>query len=606
MNRFGGGSKLSATLSVCMIVKNEAKNIATCLKSILSIADEIIVVDTGSIDATKSIAKEYGAKLYDFEWIDDFSKARNFSIDKATGDWILILDGDDELEVKDAQKLSELINSEDAGDIYIFNTICYVGDRVGSDKIMNVNLRLFRNWPEFRYQGRIHESIMTQNPQVRMRTSDITIYHYGYLNDFVKDQNKRERNMRILEEQIKDAPENPYFLFCMGNEYFALSNYDKALEYFLSAYQRCNIQDVYVPKLMIRIIMAYQGLGRFSDALKYIEDALSYYPQYTDAEFIRGGIYHKSGNYIKAMKSFQRCLDLGEPPSMLNFIIGVGTYRAYYALGSVLHQMGDLEEALKSYNQAILLKNDFYDAVYGIGSIITKIYSKPEDIKQHLEQYFSPNSGDSYAMIADILFLERKYELSLAYMNAALKLNVNMPELLFLRAKCMYNLKMYEEASREFEKVDRANKYYLNSQTMLLLCYYILEKFEAGEQILDHIGQIDNYEKIYKLFLTLGNILQSKEKEILSNDIEESKEYLILIVDTLDAILCTGEFELFEKALELFNCIENDEVLMALAKLYNKYGFVQQAVKEIKRSICIFDKLDEESAYILYRSYSLN
>ena len=596
---------MGVTLSVCMIVKNEAKNISKCLKSIFDIADEIIVVDTGSADNTKAIALEYDAKVFDFEWVDDFSKARNYSIDKATGDWILILDGDDEFERKDGEKLKALINSEDAGDIYIFNTICYIGDRVSNDKIMNVNLRLFRNRPEFRYQGRIHESIVTQNPEVKMRTSDISIYHYGYLNSLVKDQNKRERNMRILGEQLKESPDNPYFLFCMGNEYFALGDYDNALEYFLSAYDKCNVQDVYVPKLMIRIIMAYQALKRFNDALKYIEKALSYYPQYTDVEFIRGSIYHTSGNFIQAIKSFQKCLDLGEPPSMLNFIIGVGTYRAYHALGSIFHQMGDLEEALKYYNQAILVKNDHYDAVYGIGSILTKIYSNPEDIKHHLEQYFYSNSGDSYAMIADILFIERKYQLSMEYIDAALEFNVQMSELFFLRAKCMYNLKMYEEASKEFEKIDKGNKYYLNSQTMLLLCYYILERFEAAKPILDNVGLLDNYGKVYKLFLTLGNILQLEQKEVLSNDIEESREYLILIIDTLDAFLCAGELEVFEKGLELFNCIENDEVLLALAKLYNKYGFLKQAVKEIKRSINIFDKLDEESSYILYKSYTI-
>jgi len=596
---------LGVGLSVCMIVKNEAKNIAKCLQSILDIADEIIVVDTGSVDNTKAIAMEYGAKVYDFEWVDDFSKARNYSIEKATGDWILILDGDDEFERKDGEKLKALINSEDAGDIYIFNTICYIGDRVSNDKIMNVNLRLFRNRPEFRYQGRIHESIVTQSPEVKMRTSDISIYHYGYLNGIVRDQNKRERNMRILGEQLKESPDNPYFLFCMGNEYFALGDYNQALDYFLSAHDKCNVQDVYVPKLIIRIIMAYQALKRFNDALKYIEEAISHYPQYTDVEFIRGSIYHTTGNLIQAMKSFQKCLEMGEPPSMLNFVIGVGTFRAYHALGSIFHQMGDLEEALKYYNQAILVKNDHYDAVYGIGSIITKIYSSPEDIKHHLEQYFCANSGDSYAMIADILFIERKYKLSLEYIDAALELNVQMPELYFLRAKCMYNLKMYEAASQEFEKIGEANKYYLNSQTMLLLCCYILERFEAAEAVLDNIGRLDNYEKVYKVFLTLGNILQSKQKEVLSNDIEESKEYLILILDTIDALLCPGELEVFEKSLELFNCIENDEVLLALAKLYNKYGFIKQAVKEIKRSISIFDKVDEECSYILYKSFSL-
>ena len=183
---------LSVKLSVCMIVKNEAQSLAKCLESVLDIADEIVVVDTGSVDDSKAIAARYGAKVYDFEWVDDFSKARNYSIEHATGDWILILDGDDEFEKKDGKKLLNIINSKDAADIYIFNTICYIGDKPGSDKIMNVNLRLFRNLPEFRYQGRIHESVATRNQNAKMQAcDDITIYHYGYLNSFVDKQNKR-------------------------------------------------------------------------------------------------------------------------------------------------------------------------------------------------------------------------------------------------------------------------------------------------------------------------------------------------------------------------------------------------------------------------------
>jgi glycosyltransferase involved in cell wall biosynthesis len=159
--------------------------------------------------------------------VDDFSKARNYSLEQATGDWILILDGDDEFERRDAGLLKELINKPDAADIYIFNTICYIGNKAGADRIFNVNIRLFRNIPELRYQGRIHESIISQKSDVRMESVGITIYHYGYLNSNVNEHDKRKRNMRILEQQLQEQPDNPYFLFCMGNEYFALGQLEK-------------------------------------------------------------------------------------------------------------------------------------------------------------------------------------------------------------------------------------------------------------------------------------------------------------------------------------------------------------------------------------------
>lgn len=595
---------MSKKLSVCMIVKNEAKNIARCLESVSDIADEIVVVDTGSEDDTKAIAASHGAMVYDFQWVDDFSKARNYSIDRATGDWILILDGDDEFEKKDSEKLMEIINSEAAADIYIFNTVCYIGNKPGSDRIMNVNLRLFRNLPEFRYQGRIHESVAARSQNAKMKACDITIYHYGYLNSIVNEQNKRERNMRILEQQLKESPENPYFLFCMGNEYFAIANYDKALEYFLSSYERCNVQDIYVPKLILRIVMTYEAKGSFVEALEYIEKALSFYPQYTDAEFLRGGIYHKTGNVIKAVSSFEKCLQMGEPPSMLNFIMGVGSYRACQALGSIYHQVGDLHQALDYYNKALVHKNDMYDAVYSIGSLLTRIYKEPEEIKAQLESYFPKNKPQGYVMMADIMFLERKYQLALDYIERAETLGADMTGLQFLKGKSLFNLQRYKEAAQELRKIGKQEKYYFNSRTMMLLCLYIQNKFKQTKTVLTEIGRLPEHKKVYRVLLTLGSILQDQPKEPLSEDAEESKEYTALIFDTLEVLLCAGEYDVFEKALELLNCVDDKEVLLRLAKLYNKYGFIKQAAKEIKRSITAFDLLDYEAAQILQRSFS--
>lgn len=591
-------------LSVCMIVKNEAKNIGRCLESIVHVADEIIVVDTGSIDNTKEIAKIYGVKIYDFKWIDDFSKARNYSISKASGNWILILDGDDQFEKEDTDKLLNIINNPDEGDIFVFNTICYLGDAPGNEKIMNVNTRLFKNRPEIRYQGRIHEGVIPQNKNIVTKLSDIRIYHYGYLNTCVKDQNKRERNMRILKKELEESPDSPYWLFCVGNEYFALNQLDKALECFLSSYEKGNIQDIYMPKVLIRIIMIYDALGQLDEALKYIDKTLQYYPQYTDVEFIRAGIYKKLGYVTRAIKSFQQCLKLGEPPSTLNFLMGVGSYKSYYELGNLFYEVSDYDEALKMYNETLLSKNDFHDAIIKTGTIFSKIYTNPEDIKKNIEQFFDLNDPINYSNLEEILFSAKQYKLALDYANAAITNNVRVPYMIFKKAMCMYYLRMYEDAIKEFKKIDLNDTNYLDSQLTLFMCHSALDRFEDAEKILSTIKKIDDHGNIYRTFLCLNNILQSKDKEILSEDEQESNEYLPIIINLLDSFLIAKEFDKFEKSLQLFNCIESSDALLALAKLYDKYGLVQMAVSEIKRSISIFDKLDLESAYILYHSLS--
>src|SRR3989338_7693689 len=98
------------TISLCMITKNEEKYLEQCLDSVKDIVDEIIIVDTGSKDKTKEIAKKFSAKIFDFEWVDNFSAARNESLKHAAKDWILVLDADEVVEKKDLERIKELIN----------------------------------------------------------------------------------------------------------------------------------------------------------------------------------------------------------------------------------------------------------------------------------------------------------------------------------------------------------------------------------------------------------------------------------------------------------------------------------------------------------------
>ena len=119
----GRSGNRTGTLSVCMIAKNEEKYIASCLTSITPIADEIIVVDTGSTDRTKDIAKVFGAKVYDLPWTDDFSAARNHSLSYAKGQWVLVHDADEVISPLDHDKLKDIISEENRAthSIYLNN-----------------------------------------------------------------------------------------------------------------------------------------------------------------------------------------------------------------------------------------------------------------------------------------------------------------------------------------------------------------------------------------------------------------------------------------------------------------------------------------------------
>ena len=168
------------TLSLCMITKNEEKNISRCLDSIKDIVDEIIIVDTGSTDKTIEIAKSYGANIYHYKWNNDFSKARNVSLQKATKDWILVLDADEVLPYEEGLKLKNIINTtENEG---LFLRLDNIIDNVNlGDAVV---LRAFKNNPKYRFRGSMHEQVIFSIEEVsgknKIQPTQVKINHYGY------------------------------------------------------------------------------------------------------------------------------------------------------------------------------------------------------------------------------------------------------------------------------------------------------------------------------------------------------------------------------------------------------------------------------------------
>ena len=171
-------------LSLCMIVKDEEEMLPGCLEPLRGVVDEMIVVDTGSTDRTVEIAESFGAKVVHFPWNGSFADARNVSIDNATGDWIMYLDADEHLEDEDAPRLRDLLGRTWREGFYLVETNYTGGEDTGS-ATTHLALRLWRNRPEYRFEGRIHEQKTHTMPMYlpeRFETTTIRVRHYGYLN----------------------------------------------------------------------------------------------------------------------------------------------------------------------------------------------------------------------------------------------------------------------------------------------------------------------------------------------------------------------------------------------------------------------------------------
>src|SRR5260370_27250498 len=201
------------TVSLCMIVRDEAGHLEECLTSVRGLADELVVVDTGSHDQTREIARAYGAHVHDFPWCDDFAAARNQWFLRARGEWLFWLDADDRLPMVSRAKLERLFDSlggENVG--YTSKVTCPGPD--GRPMFETLHVRLFRNDPRLQWQYPIHEQVA---PSIRrtggvLRATDIEIVHTGYTAATVRA--KTERNLRLLDRGLECMPLDTYLLSC--------------------------------------------------------------------------------------------------------------------------------------------------------------------------------------------------------------------------------------------------------------------------------------------------------------------------------------------------------------------------------------------------------
>jgi len=216
------------TISLCMIVKNEEDVIARCLESVKDIVDEIIIVDTGSTDQTKEIVKTFTDKVYDFEWINHFGKARNFSFSKATKDYQMWLDADDIITPEDREKILELKKTLDPHtDVVTFKYHTHF-DAAGNPVLTSTRERLFKRENHFQWNDAIHEYILMQGHIIH---SDIAISHK-------KNRTSGDRNLKIYQSMVADgkefSPRETYYyareLMDHGKDEEAITQFTKFLD----------------------------------------------------------------------------------------------------------------------------------------------------------------------------------------------------------------------------------------------------------------------------------------------------------------------------------------------------------------------------------------
>ncbi|MEQ8176123.1 MAG: glycosyltransferase [Syntrophomonadaceae bacterium] len=335
-------------ISLCMIVKDEEDTLDRCLGSTRNFVDEIIVVDTGSSDNTKSIARKYTDKIYDYEWKDNFSEARNYSFSMATMDYIMWLDADDIIGDTEIEKIIDLKRTLDPKiDAVLMKYV------LGIDEYNRVTHafyreRIVKRSKKFRWVGAVHEFIEIEG---NLLQTDIRIVHSS-------SQNESDRNLKILEKIINNGSsptsrEIYYYALELHNN----GQHEKAFEYFLKFLNLDYPNPVYIPDACLHAARYYMQENNSDAALKSLIRSMEYGVMKPEILCHIGNLYKELGDYQKAISWYELIFQILIP----NFDLEIHSYD----LGGFIpcidlcycyFQLGEYQEAVKYNNRAAKYK----------------------------------------------------------------------------------------------------------------------------------------------------------------------------------------------------------------------------------------------------------
>lgn len=332
-------------ISVCIITKNEKVNLERCLQKLKRYRFELVLVDTGSDDGSIQMARQYTESIYEFAWCDDFAKAKNFAISKAKNNMVLVIDSDEYLQNINIQEIEKQIHKfpKAVGRIKRINQIKRGSEISESREYIN---RLFdRRY--YRYQGKIHEQLVALDQKsYPTYITSIVIEHSGYLLSEEARLEKTQRNIRLLEIELKNNGPDPYILYQLGKSYFMMGEHQQACGYFTKALSfDLDPALEYVIDMVDCYGYAMLNSGQLRQALG-LEGVYAEFGGSADFQFLMGLIYMNNEEYDNAIQEFLKAVRQKE-----SRVKGVNSYLAYYNAGVIYECLGDKLKALELYKK---------------------------------------------------------------------------------------------------------------------------------------------------------------------------------------------------------------------------------------------------------------
>ncbi len=364
----GFGKSKSIAVSLCAIVKNEAHWIADCLDSAKDFVDEAIVVDTGSTDDTIAIAKQCGAKVFKFDWCDDFAAARNYALSHAIGNWILVLDADEKLAPEAKPALRQIVKQTECIAANL------VRQEIGAQQSpYSLVSRLFRRRKDINFFGYYHESIddsiakiCRDQPSWKVFIAPgVSIQHYGYSGSEINRKGKQEFARRLMHKHLEQFPHDAYMCSKLGALYVESGDLDRGMELLerginiLSQGNNPQIQPQIEFELYYHAAIAHSYKSNWDLAQNFYQQAVGLeVPALVKLPALNnlGNLWQAQGNSKNAIAAYQQVTDIAP-----NFAKG------FYNLGIALKASGQLQQAIGAYDRAIAIDPEYAEAHQNLG-----------------------------------------------------------------------------------------------------------------------------------------------------------------------------------------------------------------------------------------------
>jgi len=498
-------------LTLSMIVKNEEKYLRECLQSVEGVADEIVLVDTGSTDDTLKIAEEFGCKVFYFNWINDFSAARNFALKKSSGNWILYLDADERLSEASKEELLKI--TEENKKLGVQCIVNSIDEKKGEPQIMKY-IRLFYKTDEIYFEGYVHEQIekSLRNNGYEIFDSKIEIIHVGYNVPKAELDIKARRNLELLKNEYSKS-RSSYYAYQLANTYSILDEAEEACKYYMATLEDESLYKEY--RVYAYMYLADKKLhdGKIDEAENLIK--LGKRENQFDAllNLVASQVYLRKNNLPEALNCCRKALEQNNKmkegkaySKVLNIfvrpekIIFHALYIAYIAgdAGSFSHFYNEL----KSYKQ-----NGGPEKISVQLELIDTLLNNKDTVDVNVEKYSEVIDDDSLTLVLALIKSyknKQSVRLILEKINSRFEGNSK-----FLSA---YGLLLVE-----MEKLDEAENVFAKALILkekdpsvffyLISLYVKRKKFEAIASV------VDTAEKEFKDFPeALDKIAQLKKK----------------------------------------------------------------------------------------------